>query len=288
MSRKSHNNSRGGSNRPPQSPIAAALNALINAEDWDEAHKVLQAQRSILLSNDAISALRTRIARHPSSLEDPDPEVLLMEEYLELLEDAHKRGISPAWDRFIAEQQRQEAEAEIQDALYNFLDAPTWDATLHTLEEEQEKLLSDIALTLLREELDDARDNEDIDEEEVEELELHLQLLEDARARGVKAAWERFEETLGITPEERVAQGVLWDYLNAETVEDAFEVLENEQKVLLSDIALTLLRQDIEEAHEMEAPEETQQLERHLHLFEDARARGIAAARASFMETSEE
>jgi len=284
MSRKQHHNQGRGS-EPDPSPITAALDALVNAGDRDQAYQVLEAQRSLLLSNAAVEALRGRIAHLTANPIGAGPQLIRLEAYLELLEDARTHGIAAAWASFTARQDQEQAAAEAEDALADFLDAPTWDAALHALENGREALLSDTALTMLRQDIAAARDDGDI--EDAEQLAQRLELLEDARERGIHAAWETFEQQLGLAPGQREAEGALWELLDAETMEEAYDILEERQEALLSDVALARLRADVAAAHASGNDMEAEDLERFADMLEDARARGIPAAWKDFTEQQE-
>lgn len=113
-----------------------------------------------------------------------------MEIHLQLLEDSRRYGIENAWDRFV--QAKEPEFGSVFQALGPFLQAPTWRETERILKEQQHVLLSGQAIAFLRYMTDKAR-GEPNSLKEVQGLEAHLQLLEDARSVGIEQAWQKFQ-----------------------------------------------------------------------------------------------
>lgn len=169
--------------------IPEALVAFLEAPTWGETRRVLEKQRHVLLSEQAIAFLRRKIDErrfHPDYVQM----VQDMEIHLHLLEDARTYGIETAWDRFV--QARETDFGSVFQALGPFLQAPTWRESERILKEQQHVLLSDQAITFLRSMIDKTR-REPNSLKEVQGLEAHLHLLEDARTMGVEQVWQKFQ-----------------------------------------------------------------------------------------------
>jgi CHAT domain-containing protein/tetratricopeptide (TPR) repeat protein len=87
----------------------AALNALLNAPNWDETRAVLEGEQSMLLSDAAVARLQAAVedARKSGAGERE----VLLELRLGLLQGARARGIEIAWPEFLARVQERQVAA---------------------------------------------------------------------------------------------------------------------------------------------------------------------------------
>lgn len=158
--------------------IIAALATLAQAPTWKKTYQVLKKNQDILTSEKSFNYLCEIIQLHRSQHEIG--EVDNWNCYLGLLEDVREHDILTAWHAFMKLQN------DSAEAIEFFIGA---------MKEEKRKflvsdtnlLLSNPAFVYLRNKIEVARTDNDI--ELVELLEPHLRLLEDARAHNISVAW---------------------------------------------------------------------------------------------------
>jgi hypothetical protein len=169
------------------------------APTLDETLRLLREHQEALTSENALVACKEVIAplQHSGDTELAEE----VERRLNLLEATRQFGIEEAWRRFL---------------IMTFLEAPDWYVARRILDENQSFLLSDKAITFLRQMIDGLRFNPD-DVEVVREMEQHLQILEDAKALGTDKAWEkftdrRFQKALRRVPDPHMMRNFLFLY----------------------------------------------------------------------------
>jgi hypothetical protein len=188
--------------------------------------------------------------------------------------------------------------ARIERALHLFLSTENWEATRTTLENEKQFLLTDEARSLLVEFIEQTRDSDAPGAERVASyLDAHLMLLDRAREVGIDRAWREFVSTRVVveTPpespestQEAETQSIvdsLRRLLAARTWSETREVLEREQRLLLTDTAdefLGALMRAASRYDSEEAQDSYDYLRLHRQLLRDARNRGIDPAWVTF------
>src|SRR5207244_735731 len=91
--------------------------------------------------------------------------------------------------------------SEVANVLEMFINTKNWDEARTLLERKQGLLLTDIAIITLTAKIEEARQNSDKGPEK--SLLLYLKLVNDAREKGIGAAWETFMATIRHTEQHR-------------------------------------------------------------------------------------
>ena len=157
--------------------ILAALTALVIAPTWDETYAIFMETHNTLTTNRAFVLLCNIIDMHRVAGEVA--EVENWNQYLQLLEETVRFDHHKAWHRF-SDLQNQSAEA-----VELFIGAGTQEEKRDILVAQKKFLLSNPAFVYLRSKIEQERAAND--EEFVEYLLPHLQILERVRARGIAA-----------------------------------------------------------------------------------------------------
>lgn len=162
--------------------ILAALSTLVIAATWDETHAIFMETYTMLTTNRAFVVLCNIIDMHRQAGEIA--EVENWNQYLQLLEETVRFGPHKAWHRF-SDLQNQSAEA-----VELFIGAGTQEEKQDILVAQKKFLLSNPAFVYLRSKIEQERAAKD--EEFVEYLMPHLQILERVRAHGIAvfAEWK--------------------------------------------------------------------------------------------------
>lgn len=183
--------------------------------------------------------------------------------------------------------------ARIDRALQGFLSAENWEATHAALLRDQQVLLADDTLAVLREFIDQVRaQNHPNSRQMADYLEAHRILLERARVVGVEIAWNEFRAlrleneggNAGTPMEDHETQAIidaLRRLLGTESWNDTYAVLVSERERLATDVAARFLNVLIEAAQQdgsAQAREGVRYLELHRTLLRDLRERGLEAA----------
>ncbi len=179
--------------------------------------------------------------------------------------------------------------ARTERAIHALLSADNWEATYATLLQERETLLTDEALSVLRDYIAQARQR-DRTGQMANYLEAHRVLLERARTLGIDAAWGEFRDSRlnaddappeGEDPETQAVIGALRTLLATESWNDTYAIMERERDRLLSDTAEQFLSALIQVARQDSTPqanEGVRYLELHQTLLRETRRIGLAAA----------
>ena len=302
---------------PPASnaQVEHAVSLFLNAENWTVTYAVLKDEQQFLLTPEATSLLNTFIQQARSSGQTGAEYVA---EYLtahrNLLDRARQSGIEAAWAEFqlirLSEGEAtvvpEQSTRESIDVLRQFLSTENWDQTRQVLFAEQQHLLNEVTEHFLTALIHVAEQSDDANADEGRRyLEVHLALLRDARTRGVEAAWEQFNATLPshsahqpttkqqesrpVTDESeiRAVSRAIRSLLTTTTWDDTRQILEREQRLLLTDTCEKLFSDLInatERDHDEHAARNLVYLKMHQRLLQIARKEGIAIAWSSFIE----
>jgi hypothetical protein len=158
--------------------VIAALATLAQAPTWKKTYQVLKKHQDILTSEQSFNYLCEVIQLHRSLHESA--EVDNWNCYLNLLEDVREHDVLTAWHAFM-KLQNDSAEA------IEFFIGATKEEKRKFLVSDTNLLLSNPAFVYLRNQIEVARADNDV--ELVGLLEPHLHLLEDARTHTISAAW---------------------------------------------------------------------------------------------------
>jgi hypothetical protein len=180
------------------SPLLQAIQEFIEAHTWAASYSHIKSHTD-LLSEETDELLKRLITSKEQ--EGNIKAVRVLENHRSLLRRCREIGIDHAFAEKmgIVPEEFQIGEplliSRTFDALVN---APTWEETRSILEEHQALLLSDFARALLQSNIAEMHSRDET--EEAEEFESYLNLLGDARVLGIEAAWQSFEEKLGLLP----------------------------------------------------------------------------------------
>ncbi len=162
---------------------------------------LLTGQQAELFSPAAMSVMQTL----SQQLAEQNPaQAEQMQAALRLVEESTQYGGESALEMLI-ERTKPDFHNEIENAeeiLGEYLTSATLDEAYQTLREHQDVLLSDLIHNVLEHfitQLHKAGDHRS-----AEKLEVHLYLLEDARARGIDSAWQAFVEDMDEEDEEDI------------------------------------------------------------------------------------
>jgi hypothetical protein len=294
--------------------VERAVQEFLSAENWAITHTILVRDQACLVSNSSI-ALLDEFARQArfSGLPGAEQVAGYLEAHRDLLERAMTLGVERAWTEFAAQRllvaeavMEADATVDVQllaETLRRFLSTDTWDETLAFLIREQAVLLSGEAEQFLSTLIHVAYQSADpamLDE--LHYMEIHRDLLRDARASGINDAWASFEATrrrmldsghadrldrAGWSPFEAHLNDV-WGAIRALLMTHSWaetrQVLERDQELLLSETCERILREMIMAAERKQDERYRVYLTLHQRLLRLARREGIPAAWASFEE----
>jgi CHAT domain-containing protein/tetratricopeptide (TPR) repeat protein len=187
-----------------------------------------------------------------------------------------------------------EAEA-VWMAIQAFVGAATWSETYAILQQQSTLLLSDLADRILTIVADDFRARSDPEAQAFAELlEVHHTLLRRCRVIGIEPAWREFQQWLARqqndqppsqeTREDAIGLAVQ-GFVNAQTWNESYDLLQRDQALLLTDEADQILTRAIDEARSRSDPQAHQfanLLEVHRTLVRRCRELGIEAAWREF------
>jgi tetratricopeptide (TPR) repeat protein len=158
--------------------VDQVLDAFLSAPTWDETHAVLMQEQDLLLGDRAIGRLQEAVdaARHNGDI----PRADALARQLALLQAARAEGIPTAWERFLAEEQQQQTDAQRQvPIVVTWLNSSPARQARHFLREHPELLQAETDRVL------DALTRQYASQmDAVQRLRLHAELVVDARARG--------------------------------------------------------------------------------------------------------
>ena len=300
--------------------IERAVQQFLGAENWSDTYAVLVRDHDDLMSTMGIALVGEFVQRaRQSGMPGAEQVASYLEMHQRLLERAHIIGIEPAWTEF-QDQLRANGSTgvirvdglmigadtqAIAEVLRRFLSTNNWDETHTVLVDEQTLLLSDAVDQFLSGLIHVAQESGDpLAVEGLYYLEVHRQLLREARRLGIASAWHNFEIGRQKVNDERQHHGernprssreahltsvtnAIKSLLSTSTWDETRQVLEREQELLLTDTCESLLSELIaaaERDHEEHAARNLVYLKMHQRLLELARREGITVAWSSFEE----
>lgn len=275
---------------PTANKLEAALDALHTAATLQDTYKILRQQKSLLLKKEALDLLRARIAQKRQQ-KASGYWIFLLSHDLEFLERASKQGLA-ATDRYLTARfqmlqgQQMLFEAMKVLALLDINDPQTLMQLAAKQEAQPFSPETFIALHTLVEHMENP--------EHRGQIHTMLRFLEDVSKIGKEKALIKHMDLLRpglkgeIDQRKEHTTELLDKYLSSESFDAAYQTLKQNQEVLLSDMALQLLKWQIDKQYRLGAQRRATMLEVHLALFEDARDRGLEAAWQTFMEDMED
>lgn len=287
--------------------VQAAIKAFVHAMYFDSpevTYRVLVDHQTLLLSTEAeeyieaymhmdyvdyeFAKIQLQLGKPGANAPVPSLKAILQVP-LELIGDARMHGVDPAWQRFVAKylsktgSAKQFDEHEVYEAIEELLrafsnNANPLDAAYRVLVRRQTVLLSEAAIRHVVEQVDGAEASNDSRKARI--LKDVFLLLNDARKRGLPAAWKEFISAPGT----QVASALTLFLTASFEPEEKRRVLEEQQHTLLSDEALNALRNDINACRRAGRTKEAALEEIHLHLLEDTQAKGISVALQNYLD----
>jgi CHAT domain-containing protein len=238
--------------------IATALGTFLGIRDLDEVRRMLEEQAEILRHESTLATLRNHIENLRFDGQYAYAEYMAI--YQRLLEDISTLGMDVAWQRFLTDQQ-ETFEGAVTTALEKFLKATNWNEAHTLLTMQQELLLSDAALIMLRNIITYLRSKGE--DGPVEGMEMYLHLLEDAQARGVEDAWQRLLDT------QQRATNALQELMTVVVEKgDVDRIVEERREILLSNFTFVALYGTASYASELSMGKLAEQC---LQILKDAR-----------------
>jgi hypothetical protein len=187
--------------------------------------------------------------------------------------------------------------ARIDRTLQGFLSADNWEETHDTLVRDRELLLTDEAISVLRDFVQQVREQDQPNAQHMADyLDAHRILLERARIVGIEAAWREFralrlneDAEAGNTPdyddETQAVIAVLKRLLGTESWHETYAILSEERERLTSVAAEQFLSALIQVARQDTNPQSREglrYLELHRTLLRELRLLGLETAWANF------
>jgi Lon protease-like protein len=275
------------SQSPRADELAVALDAFNAADTWDETVRVLEARQQVLLSEEALNVLRSRIATSWQR-QAPSHWIFRLEHDLEFLEDALAHGMNVAKQHLEGRIQMLQNQQEVLEVFKTLATVNTPEDILEILAQQQIHPFSPATFNVLRMLFEQVAAQ---NPERGEQLQLLLSLLEEGRDHGVDSAVESFMKRVKPDPDFKRefdhANEVLGRYLTSTTFEEAYQTLKEKQEVLLSDLVRDMIEQDVALLHKAGEHQTALKLELQLYLFEDARVHGVDTAWQAFVEALE-
>jgi CHAT domain-containing protein len=186
---------------------------------------------------------------------------------LSLLHDAQTHGTRAAVIRYIDERRRTVAALEALE------DADGADEFYRVLEEKQQLLLSDLALTFLTLAYMDISDAED-NAAGAGQLKQHIALIKEARVRGVPVAWERY-----LADEQQILDA--FALLDGKPHDVFYQLLQEKRDILITERAIWLKQFQVAQAR-LEGDPLADQYEMYVFFLQDAYTRGLEDAWKDF------
>ncbi|HZU02752.1 MAG TPA: hypothetical protein VFA10_23990, partial [Ktedonobacteraceae bacterium] len=242
--------------------VIDALVVLEDAADADEFYRILEERQQVLLSDLALVFLT---GMYYEALEVEGEVVMAgrLKQHIDLIRDARISGLSTAWERVLAEDQR------VIDAIDLLEEQTTHETFYRVLEEKRDLLITEKAIWFLQSHAMELREQGD---PMADFFESHAFLLQDAYTRNLADAWEDFT---GVDQ-------VILDMQALDEPEEILKLLQKHENVLRSDAALPVLRGYIARAKASGKQDSIDYFERWFHLLEDARHSGITVAWSKF------
>jgi hypothetical protein len=243
----------------PSTQVVDAVDALLKARTWDAARDVVQSHPE--LTTDEADARLGELLAQAEATGDGDPAFL--EENLALLHRCREVGLEAAFEEKI----------RLMEALYDFVEAPTWDDAGKLLEAHPELLAEDVD-RILAHMAEDAR--ADRSKDAAVFLEENRALLARAREVGITQA---FEEVAAAPLGDMMAK--LDTFLDAPTWIETRLALETYPE-LLGDEADAMLADLIEAARQERDEPGAEFFAGRRHLLRLVREKGLEEAFGGF------
>jgi len=273
------------SSRDQSKRLEVALDAFNAADTWEESLRILKAKKRILLSEDALNALRSRIATLRQG-QASGHWIFRLEHDLEFLEDALAHGMNVAKQHLEGRIQMLQNQQDVLEAFKILATVNTIEDVMAVVARQQRHPFSPETLNVLQMLCDQVAAQ---DPEGAERLQFLLTLLEEGRGQEVESAVESFMKRVkpDYMEDFEHINDVLEEYLTSTTLEEAYQTLQEHQEVLLSDLVHDMVEQDVARLYRMGANDMAEKMEMQLHLLEDARLHGIDQAWQGFTEDLE-
>ena len=162
--------------------LVNALEAFANAPTFEATRIVLEEQKTILLSLDALTTVQLML--DDLFAHNQNAEAENWRQYLRVLSHATVDGIDTAWNYFIEQQ------LNAKQAIEALTTAATMQILFQAVNDYQHILLSDAAIVMLRDTIQ--RQHSHAPPEALDYWKSLLHLLEDMRERELTAAWQAF------------------------------------------------------------------------------------------------
>lgn len=263
------------------SDLECALDRLHTATTLDDTFQELTACQSLLLSEQALGALRSRIALLHQQ-QAAGCWIFLLTRDLQLLKKAQQHGLLAARGYLALLNTVRRGQQVILEALDVLtavdVDHPeTLEKVLAYQQTHPFAPATFTALYALAERMQRVEDRE--------QFRALLQFLEDVQRMGKKQA---LATHIALNDPDsardlRHALDTLQRYLTSRSAEEAWLVLHQHQDVLLSDLVAQIVQQHVAARYRTGDDQSARRLERHLFLFADARTRGLEAAWQTFL-----
>ncbi len=242
--------------------VIGALEALEAAPDSTQFYRILEEQQQLLLTDLSLTFL-TGAYYDVLEAEDDPVGAETLKQHIDLLKEARVWGVSVAWERSLAEEEK------IMDALAFLDEENSHESFFHILEEKRELLITEKAIWLLRLHIERLRQQKD---PLADHYEMYASLLQDAYTHGLEEVWKNF---VGV---DRVIQ----ELQATEELEEILKLLQKHEDVLRSEASLIVTRSYIARAKASDKPEAVRYFERWYQLLKDARDSGITVAWGKF------
>ena len=258
-----------------------ALDMLNTAATLEDASQILTKQKALLLKRETLDTLQACISQ--KKLQNASIRwIFLLQQDLEILEEAYKHGLSHAKQRLNArikmlQQQQSVYEAMKVLTMLDINDSQTFMSVVDRQETAPFSRETFRSLYALTEQMDTP--------EYKKQLQALLHFLEDVQLLGKEQAM--LKHLPDFQSETNRTIDLLKEYLTSASPDMAYLTLKQHQDILLSDIAYRLMELQIAERYGKGDYRNANMLEVHLSLFEDARERGLEAAWQTFIEDSE-
>ncbi|HLG60407.1 MAG TPA: LON peptidase substrate-binding domain-containing protein [Ktedonosporobacter sp.] len=275
---------------PTANQLEIALDTLHTATTLQHTYKILSLQKSLLLKKEALDLLRTCIAQKRQQ-KASEHWIFLLSHDLEFLERASKQGLAATERYLTARFQMLQGQQMLFEAMkvLALLDSNDPQTLMQLADKQEAQPFSPetfMALHTLVEHMENP--------EQRGQIHAMLRFLEDVSTIGKEKAMIKHLDLLRPGLKDEIDQReehtikLLDEYLTSKSFDVAYQTLKQNQEALLSDMALQLLKWQIDKQYRLGAQRRATMLEVHLALFEDARDRGLEGAWQTFMEDMED
>ena len=241
------------------------LLSFVQAETWGES-KAYLAEHPELLTGEALAVLARLIEGQES-----EEARRILRRHQALLAEVRQKGLDEAFAPLIISYQ------QVSDAVLAFVNAKSWGESKRLVEQERELLLSEMALEVFADLLEQYKENKGA----IRTLTEHRDLLIRCRKEGIEAAFaERLRPQESASqqqnrPPQQVIDAVL-AFVNAKSWGESQRLVEQERELLLSEMALEVFANLLEQYKENKGAIRT--LTEYRDLLIRCRKEGIEAA----------